>query len=104
MRFLDKHSIQKKIAKFLIQETLDGQKEIMGVEMQMLDEFQYSSDPVLLAVNDGFHIGWLMELYDRGCKEISLLSHSCYQQLCELARNEIDQWKRKRLSLKGGAL
>jgi lipopolysaccharide biosynthesis glycosyltransferase len=104
LSFLDKHSIQKKIAKFLIQETLDGQKEIMGVEMQMLDEFQYSSDPVLLAVNDGFHIGWLMELYDRGCKEISLLSHSCYQQLCELARNEIDQWKRKRLSLKGGAL
>lgn len=81
----ERHSLQKKVTKILIPVHLNELKEIMGIEMQALDEFQNSAQSVLLAVNDRFHAGWLTELYDRGCKEVYLLTNDCYLQIKCLA-------------------
>ncbi len=72
------HSARQKIERILI---LGDLKEIAGMEVQNLDGFSYSSAPILLAVNDCFHSAWLAELYDRGCRDVYVLSNTCYEEL-----------------------
>ena len=104
LSFFAKHSAQQKIIKILIQEPLNSLEDTMEMEVQNLDEFQYSPYPILLAMNDQFHAGWLMELYDRGCKDIYLVSYDCYRQMCESVRDEIERWKRRSSFPEGGVL
>ena len=81
LNFFVRHSLEKKVTKILIPVHLNDMKEILEIEMQDLDEFQHSDQPILLAMNERFHARWLTELYDRGCKEVYLLTNDCYQQI-----------------------